>query len=76
MMSRWGLEGMQSFEQKSVARKEKSSTERVPPGTPGKLTAEDALACCESSLRSDMFVAHASHRDDWIKDYSNIRVLV
>ena len=31
MMSRWGLEGMQSFEQKSVARKEKLG---VPLGTP------------------------------------------
>ena len=27
MMSRWGLEGMRSFEQMSVARKEKTGTE-------------------------------------------------
>jgi len=57
MMSRWGLEGMQSFEQKSVARKEKTDTGRVPPGS----HVEDALTCCESSLRFDTFVPHAPH---------------
>lgn len=36
MMSRWGLEGMRSFEQKSVARKEKLRTEHVPQSTPGE----------------------------------------
>ena len=39
MMSRWGLEGMQSFEQKSVARKEKLG---VSLGTPDVITTEDA----------------------------------
>jgi hypothetical protein len=43
MMSRWGLEGMQSFEQKSVMQKEKQGTGRVPPGSPDKVAAEDAL---------------------------------
>lgn len=38
MMSRWGLEGMQSFEQKSVARKEKAS---APSSSPDKLAVED-----------------------------------
>jgi hypothetical protein len=55
MMSRWGLEGMQSFEQKSVARKEKTDTECVPPASPDTISAEDALTCCESSLRFDTF---------------------
>ena len=41
MMSRWGLEGMQSFEQKSVARKEKFGAEQAPLGTPTS-TAEGA----------------------------------
>ena len=41
MMSRWGLEGMRSFEQKSVARKEKRSTERAPSCSPDKLAVED-----------------------------------
>jgi hypothetical protein len=59
MMSRWGLEGMQSFEQKSVARKEKADTGRVPLGSPDTIAAEDALTCCESSLRFDTFVSHA-----------------
>ena len=40
MMSRWGLEGMRSFEQKSVARKDKVGTEHVPLGTPDVITAE------------------------------------
>ncbi|KAI0286748.1 biotin synthase BioB [Russula aff. rugulosa BPL654] len=40
MMSRWGLEGMRSFEQKSVARKDKVGTEHVPLGTPDTITAE------------------------------------
>ena len=40
MMSRWGLEGMRSFEQKSVARKDKLGTEHVPLGTPDRITAE------------------------------------
>ena len=39
MMSRWGLEGMQSFEQKSVARKEKLG---VSLSTPDVITTEDA----------------------------------
>jgi hypothetical protein len=39
MMSRWGLEGMRSFEQKSLARKEKLG---VPLGTPDTITAEGA----------------------------------
>ena len=30
MMSRWGLEGMTSFEQTSVARKEGDKLERIP----------------------------------------------
>jgi len=30
MMSRWGLEGMTSFEQTSVARKEGDKLERTP----------------------------------------------
>jgi len=34
MLSRWGLEGMRSFEQRSVARKEKLGTEEVPLDTP------------------------------------------
>lgn len=38
MMSRWGLEGMQSFEQKSVARKEKLGTVHAPLGTPAHLS--------------------------------------
>lgn len=41
MMSRWGLEGMGSFEQKSVARKERPSTERAPSSSPDKLAVED-----------------------------------
>ena len=40
MMSRWGLEGMGSFEQKSVARKERPSTERAPLSSPGELAVE------------------------------------
>jgi hypothetical protein len=40
MMSRWGLEGMRSFEQKSVARKDKLGTEHVPLGAPDMITAE------------------------------------
>ena len=31
MMSRWGLEGMGSFEHKNVARKEKLGIEHAPP---------------------------------------------
>jgi hypothetical protein len=50
MMSRWGLEGMGSFEQKSVARKEKPSTERAPSLSPDMIAAENALACCECSF--------------------------
>jgi hypothetical protein len=50
MMSRWGLEGMRSFEQKSVARKEKPSTERAPSVSPDMIAAENALACCECSF--------------------------
>jgi len=38
MLSRWGLEGMRSFEQKSVARKEKLGTE--PLGTPDMVAEE------------------------------------
>jgi len=45
MMSRWGLEGMGSFEQKSVARKEKPSTERAPSVSPDMIAGENALAC-------------------------------
>lgn len=41
MMSRWGLEGMQSFEQESVARKEKPSMERAAPSSPDNYTVED-----------------------------------
>lgn len=67
MMSRWGLEGMQSFEQKSVAQKE-----RVPPGSPDTIVTEDALTCCESSLRFDTFAPHTRQR--WpITDHSSIR---
>lgn len=35
MMSRWGLEGMRSFEQSNVAQKEGSrlETERLPPAS-------------------------------------------
>jgi len=40
MMSRWGLEGMRSFEQKSVARKDKLGTEHVLLGTPDVITAK------------------------------------
>jgi hypothetical protein len=40
MMSRWGLEGMRSFEHKNVARKEKLGTEHPPPGPPDMVTAE------------------------------------
>jgi hypothetical protein len=49
MMSRWGLEGMQSFEQKSVSRKEKLGVGNVPPGSPDKIAAEGTLAGCKSS---------------------------
>jgi hypothetical protein len=40
MMSRWGLEGMGSFEQKSVARKERPSTGRAPSSSPDELAVE------------------------------------
>jgi hypothetical protein len=40
MMSRWGLEGMRSFEQKSVARKEELSREHVPVTAPRTATTE------------------------------------
>ena len=40
MMSRWGLEGMRSFEQKSVARKDKLGTGHDPLGAPDMITAE------------------------------------
>lgn len=40
MMSRWGLEGMRSFEQKSVARKERPSTKRAPSSSHDELAVE------------------------------------
>ncbi|KAI0252646.1 biotin synthase BioB [Lactifluus subvellereus] len=40
MMSRWGLEGMRSFEHKNVARKEKSGTEHAPPSPPDVVRAD------------------------------------
>jgi hypothetical protein len=40
MMSRWGLEGMQSFAQKSVERKDKLGKEHVTLSTPDMTTAE------------------------------------